>query len=80
MKKYETIEILKESRKLGIQIGIIAGIITFISLFLISCIFCYFIYQSYKNPPTGEIEATQTTETGSNFIKQGVLNETKDKS
>lgn len=61
-----TVEIIKEARKAGMQVALMM----FGVLILVIGLFGYFIYMTYQTPPTGTIEATQTTETGNNNITQ----------
>lgn len=62
-----TIEIIREARKAGMQVALIM----FFCFLAVSGLFGYFIYMSF-NMETHAIEATQTTEIGNNNIKQGV--------
>ena len=62
----DTVEIIKEARKAGMQVALMM----FGALLIVSGLFGYFIYMTYQTPPTGTIEATQTTEIGDNSINQ----------
>ena len=63
-----TIEIIREARKAGMQVALIM----FFCFLAVSGLFGYFIYMTYQTPPTGTIEATQTTKTGNNTVNQGI--------
>lgn len=63
-----TIEIIREARKAGLQVAILM----FIALIVVSLLFGFFIYMSYQTPPTGQIEATMDNENGNNTITQDV--------
>ena len=49
----ETIEIIKEARKAGMQ----TALMLFGAFLVVSALFGYYIYKSYDNVPTGHIEA-----------------------
>lgn len=62
-----TIEIIKEARKAGMQVACMM----FGALIIVSLLFGLFIYESFQlNRNT--IEAVQTNESGDNSINQGV--------
>lgn len=68
----ETIEIIKEARKAGMQVAfLLTGLIVLI-LLVFGGLFGYYIYKSYDTSPTGYIEAEQTNSNGNNTISQGV--------
>lgn len=62
-----TIEIIREARKAGMQ----TALMMFGALLIVSGLFGFFIYESFKTE-THTIEATQTNEIGDNTIKQGI--------
>lgn len=64
----ETIEIIKEARKAGIQ----TALLMFGALVIVSLLFGYYIYKSYDNIPTGHIEAQMDNEVGNNSIVQEI--------
>lgn len=61
-----TIEIIREARKAGIQVALLM----FMALLVVSALFWFFIHESFKIE-THSVEATQTNETGNNTITQG---------
>ena len=63
----ETIEIIKEARKAGMQ----TACLLFACLCIVACLFGYYIYKSYDVVPTNYIEAEQTNNSGNNTISQG---------
>lgn len=63
----ETIEIIKEARKAGMQ----AALLMFGALVLVSALFAFYIYNSFDDMPTNYVEATQDNELGNNIISQG---------
>jgi len=62
-----TVEIIKEARKAGMQVALMM----FGALLIVSGLFGYFIYESCQMT-THTIEAEQTTDTGNNTITQEV--------
>lgn len=64
----ETIEIIKEARKAGMQ----TALMLFGALLVVSALFGYYIYKSYDNVPSGYIEAQMDNENGDNSIMQGI--------
>ena len=66
----ETIEIIKEARKAGMQ----TACLLFACLCIVAGLFAFYIYKSYDTVPTGCIEAEQTNNSGNNTISQGVNN------
>lgn len=62
----DTIEIIKEARKAGMQVALMM----FIAFLVLSCLFGFFIHESFKTE-TFNVQATQTNDTGNNTIKQG---------
>ena len=64
----ETIEIIKEARKAGMQ----TACLLFACLCIVAGLFGYYIYKSYDTVPTGYIKAEQTNNSGNNTISQGV--------
>lgn len=69
-----TIEIIKEARKAGIQAGMQMAWMMFTALVLVllvfSGLFGYYIYKTYEMPPANIIAATQENESGDNSIQQ----------
>ena len=63
----ETIEIIKEARKAGMQ----TALMLFGALLVVSALFGYYIYKSYDTAPTNYVEATQENTSGDNTITQG---------
>ena len=63
----ETIEIIKEARKAGMQ----TALMLFGALLVVSALFGYYIYKSYDTVPTNYVEATQENASGDNTITQG---------
>lgn len=63
----ETIEIIREARKAGIQ----TALLMFGALMLVSALFGFYIYKSFDTAPTNNIEATQSNDVGNNIIRQG---------
>ena len=63
----ETIEIIKEARKAGMQ----TALMLFGALLVVSALFGYYIYKSYDTVPTNYVEATQENTSGDNTITQG---------
>jgi hypothetical protein len=63
----ETIEIIREARKAGMQ----TALLMFGALVLVSALFGFYIYKSFDTAPTNHIEATQSNEAGNNVISQG---------
>ena len=63
----ETIEIIKEARKAGMQ----TACLLFACLCIVAGLFGYYIYKSYDAVPTNYIEAEQTNNSGNNTISQG---------
>lgn len=63
----ETIEIIKEARKAGMQ----TALMLFGALLVVSALFGYYIYKSYDLVPTNYVEASQTNTLGDNTISQG---------
>ena len=64
----ETIEIIKEARKAGMQ----TACLLFACLCIVAGLFGYYIYKSYDTVPTNYVEAEQTNNSGNNTISQGV--------
>lgn len=64
----ETIEIIKEARRAGMQ----TALMLFGALFVVSALFGYYIYKSYDSVPTGHIEAQMDNEVGNNSIVQEI--------
>ena len=62
-----TIEIIKEARKAGMQVALIM----FGAFLVVSLLFSLYIWKSFSTVPTASIEATQTTDVGDNNINQG---------
>lgn len=63
----ETIEIIREARKAGLQ----TACLLFGSFLVVSLLFGYYIYKSYGLVPSNYIEAIQENEVGNNNISQG---------
>ena len=63
----ETIEIIKEARKAGMQ----TALLMFGAFLVVSLLFGYYIYKSYDVAPTNFVEAMQDNESGDNIISQG---------
>ena len=63
----ETIEIIKEARKAGMQ----TACLLFACLCIVAGLFGYYIYKSYDTVPTNYVEAEQTNNSGNNTISQG---------
>lgn len=63
----ETIEIIKEARKAGMQ----TALMLFGAFLTVSLLFAYYIYKSYDMVPTNYIEASQENKSGDNVISQG---------
>lgn len=63
----ETIEIIKEARKAGMQ----TACLLFGAFLVVSLLFGYYIYKTYNNAPTNYIDAIQENEIGNNTISQG---------
>ena len=66
----EIIEVIRESRKAGMQ----AALLLFSALLLSSILFGYYIYKSFNLTPSGYIEASQENDTGNNTINQEINN------
>ena len=64
----ETIEIIKEARKAGMQ----TACLLFACLCIVAGLFGYYIYKSYDTVPTNYVEAEQKNNSGNNTISQGV--------
>lgn len=64
----ETIEIIKEARKAGMQ----TACLLFACLCIVAGLFSYYIYKSYDTVPTNYVEAEQMNNSGNNTISQGV--------
>lgn len=64
----ETIEIIKEARKAGMQ----TALMLFGALLVVSALFGYYIYKSYDSVHTGHIEAQMDNEVGNNSIVQEI--------
>lgn len=62
-----TVEIIKEARKAGMQVALMM----FGALIIVSILFGFFIYESCQMG-VHSIEAEQTTDTGNNTITQEV--------
>lgn len=67
-----TIEIIKEARKAGMQTAIMMFIALILVLIAFGGLFGYYIYKSYDVAPSGYIEAEETSNSGNNTISQGV--------
>lgn len=63
----ETIEIIKEARKAGMQ----TALLMFGALLIVSALFGYYIYKSFGEVPTNIVDAIQENNNGNNTIKQG---------
>ena len=63
----ETIEIIKEARKAGMQ----TALLMFACMLIMSGLFGYYIYKSYDIAPSNHVEAEQTTNFGDNNITNG---------
>lgn len=63
-----TIEIIREARKAGMQ----TALMMFAALVIISSLFGLYIYMSFNDTPTNYISASQNNESGDNSIKQGI--------
>lgn len=63
----ETIEIIKEARKAGMQ----TACLLFACLCIVAGLFAFYIYKSYDTVPTNYVEATQENTSGDNTITQG---------
>jgi hypothetical protein len=66
MDSKETIEIIREARKAGMQVALLL----FFALLSVSLLFGLYIYKSFETN-TYSIEASQSNETGDNTITQG---------
>lgn len=67
MDNKETIEIIREARKAGMQVALMM----FGAMLSVSLLFAFYIYKSFNDTPTNYISASQTNESGDNTIKQG---------
>lgn len=67
-----TIEIIREARKAGVQTAIMMFAALVLVLIAFGGLFGYYIHKSYDTAPTGYIEAEQTNDSGNNTISQGV--------
>lgn len=67
MNNDETIEIIREARKAGMQVALMM----FSALLLVSLLFGLYIYESFNDTPTNYVSASQTNNLGDNNIKQG---------
>lgn len=63
----ETIEIIKEARKAGMQ----TACLLFGAFLVVSLLFGYYIYKSYDEVPMNYVEVAQDNEIGNNVISQG---------
>lgn len=63
-----TIEIIREARKAGMQ----TALMMFGALLIVSGLFGYYIYKSYNIAPSGSIEATLSNENGDNTVTQDI--------
>lgn len=63
-----TIEIIREARKAGMQVALIM----FFCFLAVSGLFGYFIYMTYQTPPTNEITATLDNQNGNNTLTQDI--------
>lgn len=63
----ETIEIIREARKAGMQ----TACLLFGAFLVVSLLFGYYIYKSYGEVPTNIVDAIQENNNGNNTIKQG---------
>lgn len=63
----ETIEIIREARKAGMQ----TACLLFGAFLVVSLLFGYYIYKSYDEAPTNIVDAIQENNNGNNTIKQG---------
>lgn len=63
-----TIEIIREARKAGMQ----TALMMFGALVIVSILFGLYIYKSFDDTPTNYITASQNNESGDNSIKQGI--------
>lgn len=63
-----TVEIIKEARKAGMQVALMM----FGVLILIIGLFGFFIYMTYQTPPTNEITATLDNQNGNNTLTQDI--------
>jgi hypothetical protein len=63
----DTIEIIKEARKAGMQ----TACLLFGAFLIVSLLFGYYIHKSYDEAPTNYVEAMQDNESGDNVISQG---------
>lgn len=68
----ETVEIIKEARKAGMQVAFMIFTVLVLVLLVFGGLFGYYIYKTYEAPPAGYIEAEQDNENGNNTIYQGV--------
>ena len=64
----DTIEIIKEARKAGMQVALMM----FIAFLTLSLLFGFFIYMTYQTPPSQDITATMDNHNGNNNITQEV--------
>lgn len=65
-----TIEIIKEARKAGMQTAWMMFTVFILVLLVFGCLFGYYIYKTYEMPPANIITATQENESGNNSIQQ----------
>lgn len=68
----ETVEIIKEARKAGMQVAFMMFTVLVLVLLVFGGLFGYYIYKTYEMPPANIITATQENQNGNNSIKQGV--------
>ncbi len=64
----ETIEIIREARKAGMQ----TALVLFGCLVIVSALFGFYIYKSFNEVPSGHIEAAMDNQTGNNTISQEI--------
>lgn len=63
-----TIELIKEARKAGMQ----AAGMMFGALLVVSILFGVFIYMTYQTPPSNEVTTTMDNYNGNNTITQDI--------
>lgn len=68
----ETIEIIREARKAGMQTAWLMFACLIISMSIIGSLFWYFINRTYSTIPSAQIEAEQVSDSGNNLIKQEI--------
>lgn len=63
-----TIEIIKEARKAGMQ----TACLMFVCLCVVAGLFGYYIYMTYQTPPVNDVTTTMDNYNGNNTITQDI--------